>query len=156
MKRAFLNIALVLCGAVIAMLAGEGYLAARLFQGPSYEARYFAIAGIGWGISENDFDQSSNSNFKEAQASLTRVLGVYEQGIREESPVDPTMKKALRLQIALTRARLSVLASEAGEAGPAKQYMAAAQADLQALGWIDTSEAHVRKVIERKPPARKS
>ena len=146
MKKVLLSSVVVLAGIGIGFSAGEVYSLHRVKESLATEAGYFNWAGMGWMVSWDAFD----ANAKDAKEVLLKALQIYENGMQPQSSLDPEMKKALRLQAALTKARLSVLEDKAGNADQARSYMSAAQADLKSLGWTDCSEEAILKMIEKE------
>ena len=154
MKKIVLNSVAVLAGVALGAIAGIVVFSPQVFE-TVFETRptsvrYFVWIGIGWGVSENAFAENS----KDAEHLLKGHLTFIEKGMDPKSSLDPAMKKALLLHAALTKARLSILENQAGNADQATSYMSAAQGDLKSLGWRDVSEANIL-TFARTPPTGK-
>ncbi len=152
MKKILFNSVVVCAGLAVGGALGNVLFTVGLLDRLTPK-RYFMWSGAGWSASENAFNQ----NAKDAKELLLKALTVYEAGIGPNSNLDRSMKKALLLQAALTKARLSVLENGSGNSDQAKLYMSAAQADLKNLGWTNYSEAHILRVVQQashlpKPP----
>jgi len=65
------------------------------------------------------------------------------------------MKQALLLHAALTKARLSILEKQDGNADQAASYMSAAHEDLKSLGWRDVSEANILAFARTLPTSKR-
>jgi hypothetical protein len=142
MKRIIANSVVVLVGIAIGVCAGWLLGALTFLQRPN-TTHYLAFAGIGWGVSEGAFDD----NATDAKDLLRKNLVLLEAGLDPRSTVDPSIKRALLLQAAFTKARLSILEKKFGNEDQAKSYMSAAQADLKSLGWRDYSAAHIEQAV---------
>ena len=146
MKRIVWNSVAVIIGIATGLAAGSLLVAIRFFEQPN-STHYLAFAGIGWGVSEGAFDD----NARDAKDLLQKNLLILESGMDPKSSIEASMKKALLLQAALTKARLSILEKRAGNVDQARGYLAAAQANLKSLGWLDYSAAHIEKVVQPRP-----
>jgi hypothetical protein len=147
-KMILFNFVVVLAGVALGMGA-SGYLLFARYNRHDAVVRYFAWAGIGLAVSQNEFDENS----KDARQVLLNTLTYFERGL-QSSKIDPPMKKAIRMESGLTEARVSVLESEAGHADQAKSYMSRAQDDLKAVGWVDSSDANILRAVKREPATR--
>src|SRR5260370_11912511 len=119
MKKIVLNSVAVLFGVALGAVAGNLFSEMQLFK-TVYETRptpmhYFAWIGLGWGISENAFEENS----KDAEHILKGRLTFIQNGMDPRSSLHPAMKKALLLHAALTKARLSILENQADHADQA-------------------------------------
>jgi len=145
MKKIVLNLVAVLAGVALGAIAGNvvfffsPQMFEKIFETRPTSVRYFTWIGLGWGVSESAFEENSKDAKRFLKGHLTRI----ENGMDPRSSLDPAMKKALLLHAALTKARLSVLEKQAGNADQAASYMSAAQGDLKSLGWRDVSEANI-------------
>ena len=146
MKKIALSSVAVLLGIEVGALAG-GLGAFLWYQHQFRVIRSFAWAEMSLGVSENQFDADAT----DAKQNLLNTLSTFESGVRSRA-LDPSMNKAMRMNCGLIEARLSVLDSEAGDADGAKSYLAKAQDDLRAVGWIDYSDANILKAVERQWP----
>ncbi|MBZ5523366.1 MAG: hypothetical protein LAP21_14110 [Acidobacteriia bacterium] len=144
MKKVLLNAVAVCVGLAVGVAAGDVLFTVGLFNRPGPE-RYFTLTGIGWTASEN----ALNRNAKDAKDLLLKNLKICEAGTGPDSHLDRSMKKALLLQAALTRARLSVVENGSGNSDQARLYMSAAQTDFRNLGWTDYSESHILRVLRQ-------
>ncbi len=143
MKKIVLNSFAVLAGVALGAITGILVFSPQVFETmfdtrPT-SVRYFTWIAMGWGVSEHAFEENS----KDAEHLLKGHLTFIENGMDPRSNLDPAMKKALLLHAALTKARLSILENQAGNADQAASYMSAAQGDLKSLGWRDVSEANI-------------
>lgn len=145
MKKLVLKAIAVIVGMVIGCATG-GYLTFHRYARDNKIVRAFTWIGIVSGGSLNQY----NDNTSDAKKELLLSLNIYSQGV-ESSAVEPTMKKALRMNRGLTEARLSVLESEAGNVDRAKSYLSKAQDDLKAVGWTDYSEGNILQAVQRRP-----
>jgi hypothetical protein len=144
MKQFFLQATVVIVGIVIGGATG-GYLTFHRYARDFAVVRAFAWTGIVSAVSVNQYDM----NTSDAKAELLYSLDFYSQGVGS-SAIDATMKNALRMNRGLTAARLSVLENEAGNVDLSKTYLAKAQEDLKATGWIDYSESNILQAVKRK------
>jgi len=145
MKKLFLQASLVVVGFFVGGTVG-GYLTFHRYARDYALVRAFAWTGIFNAVSVNQYNEGS----KDAKQELFSTLTLYTQGVRS-SAIDPTMKKALRMNCGLLEARLSVLENESGNVDGAKSYLARAQEDLDAAGWVDLSERNILQAVERQP-----
>ena len=145
MKKALLRSLVAILGIIMGGVAG-GYVTFHKYAQDYPLVRAFAYLGIFDAVSAGQFDKNS----PEAKQELLSTLSLYMQGTKS-SAVDPTMKSALRMNCGLVEARLFILANESGDADGAKSYLAKAQGDLKAVGWVDYSEANIRQVVRRQP-----
>jgi len=143
MKRIVWNSVAVIVGMAAGFAAGALVVGIRFLEQPNTH-HYFSFVGIGWGVSEGAFDDNSS----DAKDLLQKNLVLLESGMDPRSELDPRMKKALLLQAALTKARLSIIEKKAGNVDLATGYMAAAQANLKSLGWLDYSAVHIERVVQ--------
>jgi len=149
MTRIIWNSVAVVVGIAAGFAAGALVVGIRFLEQPN-TAHYFSFVGIGWGVAEGAFDDNSS----DAKDLLQKNLVILEAGMDARSHLDPPVKNALLLQAALTKARLSILEKKAGNVDLARGYMAAAQVNLQSLGWLDYSAAHIERVVQphHSPP----
>jgi hypothetical protein len=145
MKTLLLRSIAVAVGIAMGCAAG-GYLAFHRYARDYAMVRAFAWSGISAAVAEGQYDTNSS----DAKQDLLNSLNYYAQGV-QSSKIDPTMKKALRMNCGLIEARLSVLENEAGNTNQAKAYMSKAQEDLKAVGWVDPSEANILQAVKRQP-----
>jgi hypothetical protein len=145
MKRILLRSVMVILGIVLGGAAG-GYLTFHRYARDYALVRAFAWAGIFNTVSLNQYDENS----KDAKQELLSTLSLYTQGVKS-SAVGPPMKNALRMNCGLLEARLSILENESGNVGGAKSYLAKAQEDLKAVGWVDRSDANILRAVKRQP-----
>lgn len=143
MKKMVLNSAMVIVGAAVGFAAGD-FIVAMRFWGQTTETRYSMWTTIAQVVSEEAFEKNS----PDAEKVLRKHLTLLENGMDPRSGLEPSMKKALLLQAAFVKARLSILEKRAGQVEQAASYMSAAQADLQSLGWLDYSAAHIERVVQ--------
>lgn len=147
MKKLVLRMLVMILGFIIGGVAG-GALTLHRWLGAAAWERGFPVIGIVDCASRGEYDKNS----AEAKPRLLLYLNLTEQALNA-SVFDPTMKKMFRLNRGLTLARLSVLESEAGNAGEANSYMSKAQEDLKSVGWLDLSEGTILQVVKRQPVA---
>jgi hypothetical protein len=145
MKKRFLQASLVVIGFFVGGTVG-GYLTFHRYARDYGLVRAFAWTGIFNAVSVSQY----NENSKDAKQELFSTLTFYTQGV-SSSAIDPTMKKALRMNCGLLEARLSVLENESGNVDEAKSYLVRAQEDLKAAGWVDLSEGNVLQAVKRQP-----
>jgi hypothetical protein len=145
MKRLLVNSVIVLVG----FLGGGGlggYLTFSVYAQQYSVVRAFAWVEIALGVSENEFD----SNDKNASSTLRNTINIYDRDA--ESPrVDQPMKNALLMNRGRFEAQLSILEKEAGEIDQAAIDMSNAQRDLNAVGWLDSSEDNILRTFKRQP-----
>jgi hypothetical protein len=145
MKTMLLRSVAVALGVVLGGAVG-GYLTFHRYARDYALVRAFAYAGIFDAVSIHQY----NENSLEAKQELLSALSLYTRGANS-SAIDPTMKKALRMNCGLLQARLSILEEESGNVDRAKSYLAKAQEDLKAVGWVDHSEANILQAAKRQP-----
>src|SRR5215471_17328518 len=146
MKKIVLNSVMVIVGVAFGFVAGDFLVAMRFFGKPTL-TRYAMWTTIAQGVSERAFEENSS----DAPQLQRKHLWLLENGMDPSSRLDPSMKKGLLLQAALTKARLSILEKRSGNAEQADSYMSSAQADLKTLGWLDYSAAHVEQTVQPRP-----
>jgi len=145
MRKRFLQASLVVVGFFVGGTAG-GYLTFHKYARDYALVRAFAWTGIFDAVSVNQYNEGS----KDAKPELFSTLTLYTQDVRS-SAIDPTMKRALRMNCGLLEARLSVLENESGNVDGAKSYLVRAQDDLNAAGWVDLSEGNILQAVKRQP-----
>jgi len=145
MKKILLHSIAFIVGIAVGCASG-GYLTFHRYARDYAMVRAFAWSGISAAVSEGQYDKSAS----DAKQDLLYTLNYYTQGV-QSSKIDPTMKKALRMNCGLIEARLSVLENEAGNTNQAKAYMSQAHEDLKSVGWVDPSEANILQAVNRQP-----
>jgi len=145
MKKILLQSVVMIVGIVTGGATG-GYLTFHRYSQKYAIVRYFAWAGIFVAVAENQYDKNSS----DAKQDLLNTLDLYAKGV-QSSNIDSTLKKALCMKRGLIEARISVLENEAGNVDRAKSYMSKAQEDLNAVGWVDRSEANILQAVKREP-----
>jgi len=145
MKKTLLRTTVMILGVV----AGAGIGAYVSFARYSRDyplARAFAWTQLTFAVTQNQFDSHSS----DARKGLSFELSLF-QKFAESPSLDQATKDAIQMNVGRLEAQLSMLESEAGNANQAVEYMAKAQENLRAIGWINYSKDEVLRVFDRQP-----
>jgi hypothetical protein len=143
MKRLSRISALLLLGVVLGLPLG-GYLVQHKFIDKE--------KAMGMWIEESAVDDFAKKEFIYANAQSAREALQYAIKIHKEMQGTSTLWGwTEKLDLGWCYGELSLIEESAGNTDLARNYMTRAELTLKEVGLKDSSEAHIRQVLQRKP-----